>query len=65
MLFRSAYNKMSYDLPDQGRYIFSLYAGGEGYVSNNLAINVSAGYKGALDIEDHNLSISAGLKYKF
>lgn len=63
--FLNAYNKMNYELPKQGHYIFSLYAGGEGYVSNNLAINVSAGYKGALDIEDHNLSISAGLKYKF
>lgn len=63
--FLNAYNKMSYSLPDQGHYIFSLYAGGEGYVSHNLAINVSAGYKGALDIQDHNLSISAGLKYKF
>lgn len=63
--FLNAYNKMSYELPKQGHYIFSLYAGGEGYVSNNLAINVSAGYKGALDIEDHNVSISAGLKYKF
>lgn len=63
--FLNAYNKMSYSLPEQGHYVFSLYAGGEGYVSNNLAINVSAGYKGALDIEDHNLSISAGLKYKF
>lgn len=63
--FLNAYNKMSYSLPEQGHYIFSLYAGGEGYVSHNLAINVSAGYKGALDIQDHNLSISAGLKYKF
>lgn len=63
--FLNAYNKMSYSLPEQGHYVFSLYAGGEGYVSNNLAINVSAGYKGAFDIEDHNLSISAGLKYKF
>lgn len=63
--FLNAYNKMSYSLPEQGHYIFSLYAGGEGYVSHNLAINVSAGYKGALDIQDHNLSVSAGLKYKF
>lgn len=63
--FLNAYNKMSYALLEQGHYIFSLYAGGEGYVSHNLAINVSAGYKGALDMQDHNLSISAGLKYKF
>ena len=63
--FVGATNKMNYALSDYGKWDFSLYAGGEGYVNQAFSINVSAGYRGALDAQEHNLSISAGLKYKF
>ena len=63
--FVGAYNKMHYGLNEYGKWNFSLYAGGEGYINQAFSINVSAGYRGALDIQEHNLSISAGLKYKF
>lgn len=63
--FVGAVNKMNYDLSGFGKWDFSLYAGGEGYVNQAFSINVSAGYRGALDTQEHNLSISAGLKYKF
>ena len=56
---------MNYALSGYGKWDFSLYAGGEGYVNQAFSINVSAGYRGALDAQEHNLSISAGLKYKF
>ena len=63
--FVGATNKMNYALSGYGKWDFSLYAGGEGYVNQAFSINVSAGYRGALDAQEHNLSISAGLKYKF
>lgn len=63
--FVGASNKMHYGLNEYGKWDFSLYAGGEGYINQAFSINVSAGYRGALDTQEHNLSISAGLKYKF
>lgn len=63
--FVGASNKMHYGLSRYGKWNFSLYAGGEGYINQAFSINVSAGYRGALDTQEHNLGISAGLKYKF
>lgn len=63
--FVGASNKLNYALSGYGKWDFSLYAGGEGYINQAFSINVSAGYRGALDMQEHNLSISAGLKYKF
>ena len=63
--FSGASNKMIYTPQTQPKGLFSIYAGGEGYVSPDFSMNLSAGYKAGLDKEEHNISISAGFKYKF
>ena len=63
--FSGASNKMSYTSQTQPKGLFSIYAGGEGYIGPDFSMNLSAGYKAGLDKEEHNISISAGFKYKF
>ncbi|MCE3046825.1 autotransporter outer membrane beta-barrel domain-containing protein [Helicobacter kayseriensis] len=63
--FSGATNKLQYSSQGQAKGLFSIYAGGEGYISPDFSMNLSAGYKAGLDKEEHNISISAGFKYKF
>ncbi|WP_027327569.1 autotransporter outer membrane beta-barrel domain-containing protein [Helicobacter pametensis] len=63
--FAGVQNKIAYTPEGQAKGLFSIYAGGEGYISPDFSMNLSAGYKAGLDKEEHNVSISAGFKYKF
>ncbi|ANV97480.1 hypothetical protein BBW65_01015 [Helicobacter enhydrae] len=63
--FKRAYNQVSYEALERPNYMFSIYAGGEGFVTKNFSLNANAGYRAGLDKGDHNISLGAGLKYKF